>query len=145
MTKNEIRLDEIRLVAKDVRKWAENIYETQEGDVYTKGLQGLCAIASYELFKRLQEKDLEPTLCMADIGHAFVVCEEMLIDVTATQFSYEASRFNEIEIIPIEEAEKLERFWRRDSSFKKVSDIIERSYCWPNDQVHPEILAQQKG
>lgn len=68
----------------DVRTWAE---KTQEHAGYWHDdMQGLCAICSYVLFKRLRKHGYKPVLVVAWC-HAYVELENYILDVTATQFS----------------------------------------------------------
>lgn len=59
-------------------------------DVDPENLQGGCAIASYVLYKALIKLGCKPKFVMADSGfgsHCWIELEDMVIDLTATQFN----------------------------------------------------------
>jgi hypothetical protein len=76
----------VEAIATDVRYWAEG-----KAEGFSKDLNGWCAIASGQLFRELEKKGFQPKLraavdrftCWA---HVFVVLDDQIIDVTATQF-----------------------------------------------------------
>jgi hypothetical protein len=114
--------------AKTVRNWAlshENAY---------RSLQGWCVKCSYKLFKKLRQKKLNPTFC-ASKYHCFVLCDDFLIDVTATQFGEKPI------IVEKFSKEHEERFWdiKNSDKFKSIkllnSFLINHWYQpeWPQE------------
>ena len=82
-------LDLIRSVAEEVRYWAEG---RAAGTVNESDLTGWCAIASAQLWRKLRDVGVLGELhvwlsCTGDTAHVFVVVDDVVVDVTATQFS----------------------------------------------------------
>ena len=73
----------IRNVAQSVRKWAENLQNRHK--MWGDDLRCMCAITSYQIFIKLKKRGFFPTLRLNN-DHCFITCNELLIDVTATQF-----------------------------------------------------------
>ena len=75
-------------IAVGVRNWAQD--RAEEENYNTEDLNGWCAIASAELHKRLKSFGIKSTICLADCWgcgyHCFVMVEDHIVDVTATQF-----------------------------------------------------------
>lgn len=74
-----LNLDEIWLIAIEVRQWVEK----KAGSNFS--LCGWCAIASAELCYQLKQRGYKPKICFT-YGHSFVRLGAYLIDITATQF-----------------------------------------------------------
>jgi hypothetical protein len=77
----------LRDVARDVRVWAEMLQSVRGGH---EDLCGFCAIASAELWRRLKALGIYSQLHVSEddwCSHVYVVVEEHIVDVTATQFS----------------------------------------------------------
>jgi hypothetical protein len=116
--------------AKEVREWA------LKQEYSNSTLFGYCAICSFELFKRLRAKKLEPIFYLIENDsygdHCFVICDNFLIDVTATQFD-----INEpINIIDINEVDDKKWFWnyKQAKQLKTVKQIKSEMVKWPSDQ-----------
>ena len=73
----------IKQIAKEVRVWGELL---ERNGICFENLRGLCAICSVELFTRLQKEGYKPLFCF-NTCHAFVVVDNKIVDVTASQFS----------------------------------------------------------
>ena len=77
-----------REVALETRAWAE--WEADSADSRSEDLNGWCAIASGELHKRLEKVGIKAEIHMARTEecscHVFVVVDDHVVDVTATQF-----------------------------------------------------------
>ena len=81
-------LNQIKTIARSVRKWAEKTYGNS--NYFTKSLSGLCAICSYRLFLKLKEKGISSEFVNNYWSqHCFVLVDNYIVDVTATQFCYE--------------------------------------------------------
>jgi hypothetical protein len=80
-------LDHIKVIAQDVRIWVE--CHAQQRGYNSEFLNGWCAIASAELYKRLAAAGYNSELHMHENEmwcHVFLVHDEHVVDVTATQF-----------------------------------------------------------
>jgi len=135
----------IRKIAKNVRTWAEELQN--EKLFWDRDLGGMCAIASYELFKRLRRAKLKPVICVAP-GHAFVQCKDLVIDVTATQFNSSniflvnspSFRLKPIEIRKAKEASKVAHFWKPLIKINDKKTFVNEMQNWSRDEIHPELL-----
>jgi len=142
------KLVAIKKIAQDTRRWAMR----NRHKVYVNNnLSGMCAIASGELHRRLTKAGFDSTIALRDIeddGHAFVICEQMIIDVTATQFSFmyvekdgkwqlvEHKR-KPVEITPLVPKDQRPTFWQEDAQYKTVDHLIDSQHNsgWPPDQI----------
>ena len=80
-------LDQVKVIAQDVRNWVEA--QAQQKKFNPEYLHGWCAIASAELYKKLVAEGHSAELHMhenEDWCHVFLVTDEHVVDVTATQF-----------------------------------------------------------
>jgi hypothetical protein len=75
----------IRKIAREVRLWAEKIQQNDPEDIYPKDLCGLCAIATAKLHMQLKKNKIKSTIVYGD-HHVFLVVDDFVVDVTATQF-----------------------------------------------------------
>lgn len=85
--KQEIR-DVVCRTANKVRKWAE-ITNQRRKRPSSSGLEGWCAIASAKLHRELAAQGIKTEIFLSqeDIGcHVFLVIDDYIVDVTATQF-----------------------------------------------------------
>ena len=68
-------------VAQETRIWAENTFNG------TEELDCLCAICSYDIFKKLHKQGIDAWFVMnKGSSHCYVLVDETIVDVTATQF-----------------------------------------------------------
>lgn len=123
-------------IAEDVRNWVENLARKRK-DIFNAGLSGYCAIASAELYRRLTAAGIEAELQIAstqEASHAYVVCEDYIIDVTATQFS--EFRQQHIVILHTKEAERY-WFYRGEFVFDNANKMrkAQISWGWPQEQI----------
>ncbi len=129
----------ILTIAKHTRDWAEKLQRDGEGE--GEDLACMCAIASYELFKRLKRAGLSPTMCFADKafeGHAFVRCQGLTIDVTATQFGVR----DKVNVLFNEDAIEMHWFWKPNLKVKSKKNILKQLSNWPKYQIHPELRSR---
>jgi hypothetical protein len=118
----------------DVRDWAECIAEKE---CYSSDLNGLCAIASAELFKRLKKKGFHPVICMSaeDWGmHVYLKLGDHVLDVTATQFQ---PFRNEPILIRHEKEMENQEYYRNPKVFKTSVGLRKHQLNtgWPTSQV----------
>lgn len=116
--------------ARITRKWANTYFGIYEA---RRDLCGLCATASSRLWTLLQKKGVPSKLHMVDVNnycHVFVVCEGMIIDVTATQFG-------EDDICIVEHKSRAEWFWKSSTAFHTPQDLRDNqiSTGWVVSQV----------
>ena len=78
-------------IAKRVREWTEKKAERAHYNAHN--LCGWCAISAAQLFRELRRENIPAELHYVS-GHCFVVVDDHVVDVTATQFM----KFEQIEI-----------------------------------------------
>ena len=77
---NSDTVKQLKQIAKEVRTW------TEEHSIYGNGMVDcMCAIASYEIFKRCKKLHIPVRFCVSDF-HAYIKCGNIIVDVTADQF-----------------------------------------------------------
>lgn len=132
-------MDRIREIARSVRRWVENL-AYHETCVEDHDLTGYCAIASGELFERLVEAGYKPEIRMARDNddcscHVFVVVDDYIVDVTATQFR----PFTRTPVL-ISHERHLQEYWFYGSRIRTFSSVAQlerdqRKDGWPSDQI----------
>ena len=124
--------DNVLGVATDVRYWAEGRAEALD-------LNGWCAIASAELFKKLKQQDIPAEIhySLDDDGescHVYLLVDDHIVDVTATQFR----QFKEqpIVIMHAKSAEVYD-FYKTYQVFHSVEALrkYQKKQRWPAEQV----------
>jgi hypothetical protein len=136
---NKTLHDTLVTIATDVRYWAEG--RARSGD---EDLNGWCAKASGQLFRTLQEEGIPAEIHMwawhnDESAHVFVVVEDYVVDVTATQFG--PFRNKPVLIMHKREAEAHE-FYRTVRVFADADELRkhQKKTRWPNNQVAYERL-----
>lgn len=128
-------LKRVKKIARNVRKWTE---EAHENGMITGGddeLGGYCAIASYELLKRLKRAKINASIA-GNENHAFVLIDDYKIDVTATQFA----EYRDIKVF-IEKIEDETFSWEHEIEWKVKTrkELLKELKAWPREQQHPDI------
>lgn len=122
-------------VAYDVRSWAEDkAYD--RGDRHYD-LCGWCAIASAELNRRLSRHEISSLIQVAETdeySHAFLLVDDHIIDVTATQFGDFPNQ--QVVVMHHREAEMYEYYFPR-YSFDSAKQLRKWQIAngWPSNQV----------
>lgn len=124
----------VEAIATDVRYWAEGRAPSE-----CANLLGWCARASAELFKQLKEEGFEAeihawTSPRDEASHVFVVVDDHVVDVTATQFKEFAEE--PVLIIHQKEAQAYE-FYQSDKVFHSVQELLswQKKSRWPGHQL----------
>jgi ribosomal protein S21 len=130
--------DTVLAVATDVRYWAEGRARPEDSD-----LNGWCAKASAQLFRELQEEGIPAEIHMwawhnDESAHVFVVVEDHVVDVTATQFRQFVNK--PVVIMHKREAEAYE-FYRTERVFADADELRkhQKKTRWPAEQVAYEV------
>lgn len=129
----------ITTITEGVREWAEEYADANPDHCYDD-LCGLCAIASTKLCYELRENGYDAIIGVSSLGwftyHAFVIVDDHIVDITATQFDLPS-----VVIKPIKEAEK-EPHWRLYKAFATPGGLIKflRSIDWCPEQMPSEDL-----
>lgn len=123
---------EVLVAARRVRDWSVQLNPFSD-------LSGWCARASGELFRLLEAQGRTPELHLWTwdrdaSAHVFVVCDDHVVDVTATQFR--EFRCQPIVIMHQRESQAYE-FYRSVDQFHSVRELIryQRLARWPLDQM----------
>lgn len=126
-------IEQVKKIAQQVRRWAVKNRDNYDYS-FPHDLGGMCAIAASQLWKRLTEAGIEAKLAIRNHGcesHCFVIVDDYIVDVTATQFGMEP-----IEIIPKKQARK-HWFWKHTKLHDTATEL--RTYQlktgWPFEQL----------
>ena len=130
-------LDQVRNIASDVRRWAEDqAYDKTLDEVHD--LNGYCAIAAAELHRRLVSEGIRNELHMATHGcgssHCWVVVNDHVVDVTATQFG----PFRAQPVVVLHEKEAEQHWFYRTTEIFYSSKSLRKSQQrtgWPPHQI----------
>ena len=141
-------MDQIRHIARQTRRWALRHRHKVWADAT---LCGMCAIASAELHKRLTAAGFSAAIAFrntADEGHAFVICDELIVDVTATQFGWitrrgadlrytRERRCRAVEIVPLSDKASRPLFWQETAIYDSLDALVlrQKQSGWPPDQI----------
>jgi len=123
-------------ICRKAREWAEK-YAREKTD-FDRDLCGLCAIASAKLHVMLKRAKYETTIVYGD-GHVFLLWEDHVVDITATQFGR-----RKIFIIPYQKLHKEHKDygycdvgpWSIMNRFKKLKGLwsFQQRHGWPKEQ-----------
>jgi len=129
--------DTVLGIAEDVRFWAEG--KAEHG---LENLKGWCAKASAELFRLLCKEGIESEIHLwvhksykkPRAAHVFLVVDDHVVDVTATQF--EEFSNTPVLIMHHREAEVYE-FYQTVKTFKSIPELIagQKKTRWPTHQI----------
>lgn len=126
----------IHTIAEEVRHWAEELAR-KRGHSEDYDLNGFCAIASAELLKRLKKAGISAEIHLATSwggSHAYVIVEDYIVDVTATQFSEMRNK-----TVVIQHEKELDHLWYYRSTHVFVEPRKLRKaqieWEWPQDQI----------
>jgi hypothetical protein len=125
-------LDRAKAIAYDVRNWAQE--RAERAKYHANDLMGWCAIASAELHKRLKVNGIasEIHVHIGDIGHVFLVVEDHVLDVTATQFG-----LSEVFLMHHKKAEAQYCFYTTVQTFTSAEQLRKQQLKdrWPASQL----------
>ena len=131
---NSNLLGNVLNIASNVRCWAEARASND-----CENLRGWCARASAELFKQLKKAGIPAeihawTCGVSDAAHVFIVVEDHVVDVTATQFW----QFSDMPVVIMHQRETvMYDFYQTSTSFKSVQELLvwQKKSHWPGDQM----------
>jgi len=130
------------VLARKARKTAENIAERED---LPYRMNGMCARASAILFELLRAADIKALICFGR-HHCYLKVDELVVDITATQFGY-----SRVFIVPenelysqLSEVHQLQlldgtSYWNYedDRVFNNITDAMyfQRQLDWPEKQM----------
>lgn len=128
-------LKRIKVIASNTREWAEKYaaenYNENSGRHFQQDLNGMCAIASAELYKRLTRAKIPAVIC-ENKKHCFVMCRGYVVDVTATQFSNQLS--GSIKVFVRKHSQvKHHFFYKINASHTSIRSLLlsQQEHNWP--------------
>ena len=129
-------MNEIFSIAQGARRWVEQKANTH-GNKKDIRLTGWCAIASGYLFRQLANAGIESEIHLHENNnfcHAFIVTNDHVVDVTATQFS--EFRHIPVVILHTKEAEQYE-FYQTNEIFVYPDQLrrYQHKNGWPSKQI----------
>jgi hypothetical protein len=119
-----------------VRHWVEAA-NSQRARPRTEKLDGWCAIATARLWKNLDDIGIKSEIHMAssDIGsHVYLVVEDHVVDVTATQFSH----FRNQKVVIAHHREVDHHWFYQSEDIFETARELQRNQIrtgWPLDQT----------
>lgn len=124
----------LRTIAAGARRWAmRNRHRLSTEDwTFESDLNGMCAIASAELFRRLQKAGIACQLALRGVvsdGHCFILTASHIVDVTATQFGLKP-----VTVVPRTPRKQRPHYWRETELFTSVEALVAhqlRMDWWP--------------
>ena len=118
-------------VAKSVRKWTQE--KAKRANYHPDTLCGWCAISAAHLFRELSKVQVKAELHYAP-GHCFVVVNDYVVDVTATQF--DEFKNKEIVIMHLKEAEQFS-YYISSAIFNTPTELRDHQFRqkWPKRQI----------
>lgn len=134
---------ELRALVKEhalrVRRWAEATnrrrQQPRSGD-----LNGWCAIASARLWRELSAAGIRSEIHLADGdygSHVFLVVEDHVVDVTATQFN----EYSRTEVLIVHQREADHHWFHQSCDIFETAEDLRRHQIitgWPVEQTaHP--------
>lgn len=131
---NTILQDKVFPIAQRVRSWAE--YNASKRN-NKKDLTGWCAIASAYLFRELKKAGIDAEIHLYEghrYCHAYVVVDDHVVDVTATQFK----PFSKTPVVILHHKEAAQHeFYYGSQVFYFPSNLrdYQLRHGWPKEQV----------
>ncbi len=129
----------VSTAARKVRAWCEAENAKRECSRATENLGGWCAIASARLWRELQAKGINAEIHLSqegDCAHVFLVIDDHVVDVTATQFR--PFSHQPLVIMHLKEAE-VHWFYQTSKKFNDADKLREDQVTngWPPNQTVP--------
>jgi len=118
-------------IAKRVREWTERKAERAKYNHHN--LCGWCAISAAQLFRELRRENILAELHYVS-GHCFVVVDDHIVDVTATQFK----KFEHVEINILHHKEAQEYwYYETETTFDTPTKLREHQIKrnWPKREI----------
>lgn len=131
----------IKEIAQQSRQWAEE-YAKIDNNVFSSKLDCMCAISSSYLSFLLTKAGINNQIAIYEgigFAHCFVITDNYLIDITATQFKYSFTSFDinnvEIKLLDQIDLEKNE-YWEISKTFLNPHDLLKYQIHngWPIEQ-----------
>jgi hypothetical protein len=116
---------DIKEIAIQARAWAED-YQLKHPKHFPECLASLCAISSAYLSHKLTQNNIDNKIVVCDtdrVIHCFVICNDYIVDITATQFG---NKFKAVEIKNIKDVNLKEtNFWETTYIFDTPNELLQ--------------------
>lgn len=126
--------------AEQARQWTEAKYKVYDCD---DDMCGMCGVSTMYLSRLLKQENIHHNLCVADDRrHCFVVCEQLIVDVTATQFSEDR-----VVIVSAKDTDRdINRwYWKASHTFSSEQELrqhlIDQKWWEFRATIHDEQMA----
>lgn len=128
---NKELYDKVMPIAKRVREWAQAKADATKYNPHN--LCGWCAISAAHLFRELKRENIDAEIHYVSC-HCFVVVDDHVVDVTATQFN--EFRYDKILILHIKEAGQYS-YYETEKVFNYPNDLREYQIKknWPRKEI----------
>lgn len=129
-----MQLKQVQYIMESVRDWCTANRHNLNHKGFSADLNGMCAIASGMLFEQLTMRGYKPIIAMSegeyDSAHCFVLLEDMILDVTASQFG-------EPDIVIAHEKSVDMWYWTPRIQFGMVRSLLkhQKRTGWPKHQL----------
>jgi hypothetical protein len=130
------QVNKIRAIAKEARRWVERICELDRKSKdreFSRDCCGTCGIASAHLFTLLEKAGMKAEIAEGT-WHAFVVCEDLLIDVTATQFRDTEHKYPPVVIKKLSDVKQTQYWWVIKREHENIRSFAYSQRNWPRKQ-----------
>lgn len=117
----------ISSIVSEVREWAEALQRKHAYRFPRLDLANMCSVCALRLFIRLQREGYAPVYAQSHC-HAFVLCNDLVLDVTATQFGL---GLGQICILPEIESKEYD-FWEVETTSKHLNTVLHIVKQWPS-------------
>jgi len=129
-------IEHVKDIAFFAREWSE-AFNSKHTIAWDEDLCGMCAISAAFLFRELKRAGYRPVLAYSDY-HFFVLIDDYIVDVTATQFTVLREVLPSIVVRHKNEVEAKEYFfWRVTKTFTSLRQmfIFQNDFLgWCHDQ-----------
>lgn len=130
------KLNKVRTIAWDARRWVEKICAIDKKREYREfynGCGGACGVASAHLYTMLDKAGI-PAQIVESVDHAFVLCDDMIIDITATQFCDTEVNFPAVCIMEKSAVKERQYWWKVKRVHKSLRSFAISQRIWPKRQ-----------
>lgn len=133
---------ELTKLAIEVRTWAERY---GEANCFSSDLLGMCAISTNVMVYELQARGVNAVAVINKyVTHAFTMVDDLVVDVTATQFSNGNNGYYDGVTYPavlIQAHSTLPYHWHIGTKYKSLKEFRNRLDCWGSHKPKDLTLA----
>lgn len=145
-------VEQLERIATQCRLWAERANKIRpQHKRFPPSLKGMCAIATARVVNELHRHKVTNAVAIANVGHCFAMVDDIVVDVTASQFSRpnvvvapHSTLSRSYTIIRFDSGGTARLYpWRIAHTFRSAAELREHQVDkWPREQIVPIDLAQ---